>query len=47
VQAPHKPAPQPKRVPVSRSSSRRYHSSGMSSSPSNDRAVPFTLKLTI
>ncbi len=47
VHAPHSPAPQPKRVPVSRSSSRRYHSSGMSSSPSNDRAVPFTLKLTI
>src|SRR6185436_19796711 len=47
VHAPHRPAPQPKRVPVSRRSSRRYHNSGMSSSPSNDRDVPLTLKLTI
>ena len=47
VQAPHSPAPQPNRVPVSRSSSRRYQSNGMSSSPSKERAVPFTFKLTI
>ena len=34
VHAPHKPAPQPKRVPVSRRSSRTYQSSGLSGSPS-------------
>src|SRR5438105_1182812 len=39
------PAPQPKRVPVSRRSSRRYHNSGISGSPSYDRSVPLTLKV--
>ena len=47
VQAPHSPAPQPNRVPVSRRSSRRYQSRGISGSPSNDWPVPFTVKLTM
>ena len=34
VQAPHSPTPQPNLVPVSASSSRRYHISGISGSPS-------------
>ena len=41
------PSPQPNFVPVSRSSSRRYHSSGIVGSPSKERSVPFTFSLTI
>ena len=42
VHAPQRPMPQPNFVPVSSSSSRKYHRSGMSPSPSNWRDVPFT-----
>src|SRR6266567_7343387 len=44
VQAPHKAMPQPNLVPVSPSMSRRYHSRGISRSPSKVWACPFTLK---
>ena len=37
VHAPHSATPQPNFVPVSPSSSRRYHISGIDGSPSNDR----------
>src|SRR5271165_5535619 len=47
VQAPHKRMPQPNLVPVSPRISRRYHSSGISGSPSKDWARPFTFKSTI
>src|SRR5688572_5900402 len=43
VHAPHSPAPQPKRVPVSRNSSRRYHRSGMSGSSSYVWGLPLTV----
>ena len=36
VQAPQSAAPQPNFVPVSPNSSRKYHSSGIDGSPSND-----------
>src|SRR5436309_13323162 len=45
VHAPHSPAPQPNLAPVKSSSSRRYHKSGISGSPSNERSRPFTLTL--
>ena len=44
VQAPHSPMPHPNFVPVSPRMSRKYHSSGISGSPSNVCACPFTLK---
>src|SRR3954470_11403003 len=47
VQAPHSATPQPNFVPVSPSSSRRYHISGIVGSPSNERCCPFTLTLTM
>ena len=37
VQAPHSPTPHPYLVPVNCNWSRRYHSSGISGSPSNER----------
>src|SRR5262249_49444448 len=47
VQAPHSATPQPNFVPVSPSSSRRYQSSGIEGSPSNDCSWPLTCNLTI
>ena len=47
VQAPQRACPQPNLVPVSPTSSRRYHSSGMSGSPSKLRSAPFTVSLII
>ena len=47
VQVPHRPTPQPNLVPVMSSTSRKYHNSGMSGSPSNLRLVPFTLSWII
>src|SRR5579864_3687377 len=47
VQAPHKPMPHPNLVPVSSTKSRRYHSRGISASPSNCRALPFTFSWII
>src|SRR5664279_1742940 len=47
VQAPHKDMPQPNFVPVSSATSRKYHSSGMSGSPSNVFSFPLTLKRII
>src|SRR5262244_1177538 len=47
VQAPHNATPQPNFVPVSPSSSRRYQSSGIEGSPSNDCSWPLTCNLTI
>ena len=44
VHAPHNAMPQPNFVPVSPRMSRRYHSSGISESPSNDRSSPFTFR---
>src|SRR6266404_3941889 len=44
VHAPQYPPPQPNLVPVSSATSRRYHSSGISGSPSNCRLELFTLK---
>src|SRR3984957_21049404 len=44
VHAPHSAMPQPNFVPVSCATSRRYHNSGISGSPSNVRSFPFTLK---
>src|ERR1035438_1351 len=42
VHAPQSPAPQPNFVPVICRRSRKYHSSGISGSPSNWRVAPFT-----
>src|ERR1700675_648006 len=39
--------PQPNFVPVSPSTSRRYHNRGMLGSPSKLRSIPFTLSFTI
>src|SRR6267378_3328395 len=47
VQAPQSAMPQPNFVPVNPRMSRKYQSSGISGSPSNVRAEPFTFKLTI
>src|ERR1700730_1337533 len=47
VQAPHSAAPQPYFVPMSPSSSRRYQSSGVDGSPSNDCSWPLTRNLTM
>src|SRR6266481_9559466 len=47
VQAPHNATPQPYFVPMSPSSSRRYQSSGIDGSPSNDRSWPLTRNLTM
>src|SRR4051812_2961413 len=47
VHAPQNPAPQPNFVPVRPSSSRRYQSSGMSGSPSNDRLDPLIVNVTM
>src|SRR5690349_16202862 len=47
VQAPHKAIPQPNFVPVSPNSSRRYQSSGIDGSPSNDCSWPLTRNLTM
>src|ERR1700678_2613201 len=43
VQHPHSPAPQPKRVPLSPSSSRNTHRSGVSGALSTWRRVPLTV----
>src|SRR5260370_23228138 len=42
VQAPHSPTPQPNFDPVSTKTSRKYHSRGISGSPSNDCSAPCT-----
>src|SRR5882672_790549 len=47
VHAPQSDIPQPNFVPVSPATSRRYHSSGMSGSPSNVLSFPFTLRRII
>src|SRR6185437_1309076 len=47
VQAPHIPMPQPNLVPVSASSSRNTHRSGVSASTSTLRSVPLTLRVTM
>src|SRR5215472_17570157 len=47
VQAPHSATPQPNFVPVIPNSSRRYQSSGIDGSPSNDCSSPLTRNLTI
>src|ERR1700730_6862090 len=47
VQAPHSATPQPYFVPTSPSSSRRYQSSGVDGSPSNDCSWPLTRNLTM
>ena len=47
VHAPQNPPPQPNFVPVRPSSSRRYQSSGMSGSPSNDRLDPLIVNVAI
>src|SRR5438477_3773647 len=47
VHAPQSAMPQPNFVPVSPRMSRRYHSSGISGSPSNVCDCPFTLKCTM
>src|SRR5271156_5742771 len=47
VHAPHWATPHPYFVPVSSATSRRYHSSGISGSPSNCRVAPLTLRLII
>src|SRR5690349_13250431 len=44
VQAPQRPLPQPNFVPVSCSSSRRYHKSGSSGSPVKVRLTPLTVQ---
>src|ERR1041385_280920 len=44
VQVPHSAMPQPNFVPVSPSTSRKYHSSGRSGSPSKERSTPFTFR---
>src|SRR3984893_7468611 len=45
VHAPHNDMPQPNLVPVSPKTSRTYHSSGRSGSPSKERSTPFTFSL--
>src|SRR6266404_2239059 len=47
VQAPHSATPQPYFVPMSPSSSRKYQSSGIDGSPSNDCSWPLTRNLTM
>src|SRR6266446_3044864 len=47
VQAPHSATPQPYFVPMSPSSSRKYQSSGVDGSPSNDCSWPLTRNLTM
>src|SRR3984885_8317995 len=47
VQQPHSPAPQPKRVPVNPSSSRRYHSRGVSSPVSTRCFSPLIVNSTM
>ena len=47
VQAPHWAMPQPNLVPVSPSSSRITHNSGVSADCSDFTALPFTVKLSI
>src|SRR5215472_16160165 len=47
VQAPQSPTPQPNFEPVSPRMSRRYQSSDISGSPSNDCTVPFTFNWII
>src|SRR5712664_4075130 len=47
VHAPQRPTPQPNLVPVMSSSSRRYHSKGISGSPPKERSLPLILSLII
>src|SRR5689334_22332804 len=47
VQAPQSATPQPNLVPVSPSSSRRNHNSGIAGSPSYCRSSPLTRRLII
>src|SRR6202011_3480445 len=47
VAAPHSATPQPYFVPTSPSSSRKYQSSGVDGSPSNDCSWPLTRNLTM
>src|SRR5689334_23305933 len=47
VHAPHSATPQPYLVPLSPSSSRKYQSSGIDGSPSNDCSWPLTRNLTM
>src|SRR4029077_17435246 len=47
VHAPQRPTPQPNFDPVSPKTSRRYQSSGISSSPLNDCSAPFTFNWII
>src|SRR5882762_6061246 len=47
VQAPHSAIPHPNLVPVRPRTSRKYHSSGSSGSPSKECSTPLTLNRTI
>src|SRR5277367_2929953 len=47
VQAPQAAIPQPNFVPVNPSTSRRYQSTGIDGSPSNDCAWPFTFRVSM
>jgi hypothetical protein len=47
VQAPHSAMPHPNLVPVRPKTSRKYHSSGSSGSPSKECSIPFTLNRTM
>jgi hypothetical protein len=47
VHAPQSAMPQPNFVPVSPATSRKYHNSGISGSPSNVLSFPFTFRRII